>query len=241
MLSTRQTQILKAVIEEYIDTADPVASELLEKKYSLGVSPATIRNEMAELTEQGFLKQPHTSSGRLPTSQGLKFYISHLMQHKDLSVMEEVSTKEKIWDYRHSLDKLLHHATSVLAQRTKALAVAATNTGDLYYAGTANILDMPEFFDIEVTRTVLSLLDEYSKLQELFFHRSYTEEPVHVVMGEDLNWPSLDPVGFVFSDFHAGDISGMVGIIGPCRLNYPCVIPTVRYFSDLIGELGKNW
>jgi heat-inducible transcriptional repressor len=241
MLTDRQSKILKAVIEEYISTADPVASELLEKKYSLGVSPATIRNEMVDLTEQGFLKQPHTSSGRIPTPQGLKFYIDHLMQQKDLSVLDEVSAKEKIWDSRHNLDRLLRQAASTLAERTKTLAIAITDEGDLYYAGTANILDMPEFYDIDVTRNVLGLLDQYGPLQELFFKRVYGEDPVHIVMGADLNWPYLDPVGFVFSHFKTQNHTGTVGIIGPCRLNYPYVIPTVKYFGDLISELGRSW
>ena len=237
----RQTKILKAVIEEYIDSAEPVSSELLEKKYTLGVSPATIRNEMADLTQLGYLKQPHTSSGRVPTPHGLKYYIRNLMPQKDLSVVEEVTAKEKIWDARDNLDKLLRQTTAELASRTKTLAVAATDSGDLYYSGTSNILDMPEFFDIEVTRHVLELLDEYQHLQDLFFHRPYADEPVHIVMGEDLDWPFMDPVGFVFSNFHLGDRLGTVGVIGPCRLNYPHVIPTVRYFGNLINELGRRW
>jgi len=240
-LSDRQVKILKAVIEEYINSAEPVSSELLEKKYSLGVSPATIRNEMADLTELGFLKQPHTSAGRIPTPKGLKFYISNLMQQKDLSVADEVSAKEEVWDMRHNMDRLLRQATATLAQRTKTLAVSVTEKGDVYYAGTANILNMPEFFDIEVTRHVLSLLDQYGRLQELFFTRNWGEDPVHIVMGEDLDWPFLEPVGFVFSNFHAGNTQGSVGIIGPCRLNYPSVIPTVRYFSNLISDVGKDW
>lgn len=240
-LTDRQTKILKAVIEEYINTAEPVASELLEKKYSLGVSPATIRNEMAELTDLGFLKQPHTSAGRIPTPVGLKFYISHLMQQRDLSVVDEVSAKEEIWDVRHNMDKLLRQATSALAQRTKTLAVTVTDQGDVYYSGTSNILDMPEFFDIDVTRNVLSLLDQYQRLEELFFGRNWGEDPVHIVMGEDLNWPYLDPVGFVFTNFQAGSHQGSVGVIGPCRLNYPYVIPTVKYFGNLISDMGRNW
>ena len=210
-LTPRQTQILKAVTEEYINTADPVSSEQLEKKYSLGVSPATIRNEMAHLTDQGFLKQPHTSAGRIPTAMGLRFFVDHLMQEKRLSVADEVSTKERVWDARFDFDRMMRQATLALAERTKNLALVATNEGDIYYAGIANILDMPEFYDIDVTKTVLSLLDEQRRLQQLFFDRTYGEAPVHVVFGADLGWAFFEPVGMAFTFFNAGNNRREIG------------------------------
>lgn len=241
-LSPRQTQILKAVVEEYISSAEPVASEQLEKKYSLGVSPATIRNEMAQLTHEGYLNQPHTSAGRIPTPMGLHFYVDHLMQEKQLSVADEVSTKERVWDSRFHFDKLLRQTSLALAERTKNLSVIATDQGDVYYAGVANILDMPEFFDIDVTRTLLSFLDQQSRISQLFFEKNYGEDPIHIVFGADLNWPFFDTIGMAFTDFNAGaNRRGTMAVIGPCRLNFPYVIPTLRYFSTLISGMNANW
>ena len=241
-LTNRQTQILKAIIEEYIATAEPVASEQLEKKYNLGVSPATIRNEMVSLTDEGLLRQPHTSAGRIPTSIALRFYVDKLMQEKQLSVAEEVSAKEKIWDSRFDFDRLMRQASLALAQATKDLAIAATDQGDIYYAGVSNILDMPEFFDIDVTRTVLSLLDQQARLSQLFFQRTYGSDPVHIVFGSDLGWPFFEPVGMAFTHFNAGrNRQGSLAVVGPCRLDFPRVIPTLRYYSDLISEMNSNW
>lgn len=241
-LTPRQTQILKAIIEEYISTAEPVASEQLEKKHNLGISPATIRNEMAHLSDQGFLHQPHTSAGRVPTPAGMRFYVDHLMQEKQLSVADEVSAKEQVWDARFDLDKLMRQASLALAQRTKALSLAATDQGDIFYAGVANILDMPEFYDIDVTRTVLSLLDQQSRWQQLFFDRAYGEDPVHIIFGADLGWPYFDPVGLAFTYFNAGgDRRGTLAVVGPSRLNFPYVIPTLRYFSQMITDLNRHW
>ena len=79
-LSARQTHILKSLIDEYIEAAEPIGSESLEKKYDLGVSPATIRNEMLTLTKMGYLRQPHTSAGRIPSPKAMKFYIDQLME-----------------------------------------------------------------------------------------------------------------------------------------------------------------
>ena len=116
-LTERQLHILKAIIEDYIETAEPVGSETLDKKYNLGVSPATIRNEMVKLTHLGYLKQPHTSAGRTPTSGALKLYVDKLMKLKELSVAEEVTVRQKIWDYRTEMDKMLREATKALARQ----------------------------------------------------------------------------------------------------------------------------
>src|SRR5258708_39055838 len=97
-LTARQTQILKAIVDEYINSAGPVGSSSLDKKYNLGISPATIRSEMASLTKMKYLSQPHTSSGRVPTPIAMKFYISQLMEEKQLGVAEEVKAKEEVWD-----------------------------------------------------------------------------------------------------------------------------------------------
>src|SRR5579871_5582563 len=122
-LTERQIQILKALIEEYIETAEAVGSETLEKKYSLSASPATIRNEMVRLSELGYLKKPHTSAGRVPTPLGMKFYVKQLMREKDLSVTEEVALKEKVWDYREQEQQFLREVTKCLASKTGALAI----------------------------------------------------------------------------------------------------------------------
>src|SRR3989338_4716468 len=114
-LTQRQVQILKSLIEEYIETAAPVGSETLEKKHNLSASPATIRNEMVRLTELGYLQKPHASAGRTPTSIGMKFYVTQLMKEKELSVAEEVAVKEKLWDYREKSDRFLKELAKSLA------------------------------------------------------------------------------------------------------------------------------
>ena len=239
-LTDRQTKILKAIIEEYMETAEPIGSETLEKKYELGVSPATIRNEMICLTTEGFLKQPHTSAGRIPTKSAFKLYVNQLMEEKKLSVADEVAAKESVWDARFDFDKLMHEAVRGLAQRTRSLAVAITNDGQLYHSGYANILDIPEFFDIDITRTIFSFLDEIERLKQLF-SRSFDQGPVHLLMGDELGFDFLEPCSMVFTNFEAGEKrSGSLGVIGSNRLNYAVVIPTLRYFANLIEELEKG-
>lgn len=238
-ISARQAQILKAIIEEYLQTAEPVGSETLEKKYSLGVSPATIRNEMVRLADAGLLRQLHTSGGRSPTPLALKFYVEQLMKPKDMSVADEVAVKERIWDYRQEMDKLLREATKALAERSKALAITATNDGYLYYAGVANVLDMPEFYDFELTHSLFQALEEFDYWWSLL--EAHTN-PFDILLGEQMGQRAhLGNCGFIYAKFDAPQLSGAIGVVGPSRLNYPTVIPVVRYLGGLIDDFARSW
>lgn len=240
-LSSRKRDLLKIIIDEYIESAEPVGSETLVEKYSLGVSPATVRNEMVNLTQSGFLKQPHTSAGRIPTAMGLKFYISELMKEANLAVRDEVMIKESLWDQRFQFHRLLRAAAKELSAQTGSLAVAYSEDGEIYYAGTANILDMPEFYDIDLTRTVLAMIDRQEKISEIF-DRAVGEEPVHILIGEEIGQDYLEYCGVVFAPFGSGKKNaGVIGVIGPSRMRFNKVIPTVRYFGDLLTELSRNY
>ncbi len=239
-LSDRQSQILKAIIQEYTETAEPVGSVTLEKKYNLGISPATIRNEMVALTKTGFLNQPHTSAGRTPTPMALKYYVRELIKEEDLSVADEVAVKEKVWDHRFETQKFLKELTRVLADKTKSLAIACTSEGDLFHAGYANILNNPEFYDIDVAREVLSLIDEFGQLNT-YFEKAVGEESVHILVGDDFDSSFFNDLSLVFANFKTNNFKGSLGVIGPSRFHYPSIIPTIRYFSDLVTEIAKNW
>lgn len=240
-LTQRQIQILKSLIEEYIETAEPVGSETLEKKHNLSASPATIRNEMVRLTDLGYLRKPHTSAGRIPTPQGMKFYVTQLMKEKELSTAEEVSMKEKLWDFRGKEQKFLKELTKSLAEKTKALAVATTDEGDLFCSGYANILDMPEFFDIDITKSLLSTIDEFEYFNSLFSSMLDSED-VQILLGDELGPKLKGAYGFVFTHYETPkNLKGEIGVLGPTRLNYTAIVPTVRYFGNLVEEIAQGW
>lgn len=238
-LSDRQKMLLKAIIEEYIDSAEPIGSETIEKKYNLGVSPATIRNEMVRLTDLGFLRQPHTSAGRTPTSVGFRLYIQELMKEKQLPVSAEVAIKENLWQQRHQQDRLISQGVKALAERSCMLGLAVDDDGEIYYAGAANILDWPEFYDIDVTRFVLSLFDELAMLQQIFA-KAVGTDPIHILFGEEMEFENLRTTSFVFTRYEIGSRAGVLGVIGPARMNFPLVIPYVKYIKNMLFEAGHN-
>ncbi|OGE43192.1 hypothetical protein A3B45_01505 [Candidatus Daviesbacteria bacterium RIFCSPLOWO2_01_FULL_39_12] len=235
-LTDRQQALLKAIVEEYIEGAEPVGSEVIERKYDLGVSPATIRIEMGKLTEMGYLRQPHTSAGRAPTSMGMKFYIQELMKEKTLPITAEVSIKEKMWQQRYKQERLIKEAVAALANRCDMLGLAIDDEGIVYYAGAANILDWPEFYDIDVTRFVLGLFDEDPRLAEII-GRAVGADPIHILFGEDMEFEYLRPTSFVFTKYDVSENkTGVIGVIGPARMNFSLVLPYVKYVRNLLNE-----
>jgi len=239
-LTERQIQIVKTIVEEFTQTAEPVGSVTLENKYRLGVSPATLRNEMAVLEEKGFLSQPHTSAGRIPTPMALKFYVQELMKEKDLSVAEEVNVKSRVWDHRFNPNDLLREATKVLAERTKSLCVAATDNGESYHSGYANIFNSSEFSDLNVAKEVLFLLDQQTRLQDIF-GRAGGNSPIHILIGDEMGFSVYRPVSCVFADLQIGSRRGSLGIIGSSRQEYDRNIPMVRFVANLINQIAQEW
>ncbi|MFA5749953.1 MAG: hypothetical protein WC895_01885 [Candidatus Shapirobacteria bacterium] len=240
-LTQRQIKILKSIVEEFIETAAAVGSETLEKKFSLGISSATIRNDMSTLTQMGFLKKSHLSAGRCPTSMGLKYYVRNLMIPKLLSVSEEVGVKESIWDYRNEFDRLLRETTKELATRTRSMAIATTDHGLIYSYGASNLLEEPEFYNIDVTKTVLSLLDNSNFWFEIINKVSSTDDEkiIHLLIGEDLGMEFLEPCGFIYQNYEAGPHRGILGVVGPARFHYHHIIPMVDYFAQLISTITR--
>ena len=127
-LSGRKKKILAAVVEEYIRTAEPVGSKTVAQTAQLGCSSATIRNELAELASMGYLEQPHTSAGRVPSHMGYRYYIDHLMQPSPISPME-MAAIEAMFNVRDpDPDKLLSDAAQALADYTHCATISSTST-----------------------------------------------------------------------------------------------------------------
>lgn len=123
MMDDRKNKVLQAIIEDYVSTAEPVGSRTIVRKYSLGVSPATIRNEMAELEELGFLEQPHTSAGRVPSDRGYRYYVDCLMESTEASQADQAAIRRTFERKARELDTFIRETTRILSDRTQLTAV----------------------------------------------------------------------------------------------------------------------
>ena len=120
MLDERKTKILKAIIRNYLETGEPVGSRTISKDSDLNLSSATIRNEMADLEEMGYILQPHTSAGRIPSDKGYRFYVDHLIEEKDNEVTQ---MKEFMIEHTEKVEQVLKQVAKVLATNTNYAAM----------------------------------------------------------------------------------------------------------------------
>jgi len=118
-LSDRQHKILEAIINDYIQTAEPIGSRTIAKKYGMGISSATIRNEMSDLEEMGFITQPHTSSGRIPSVKGYRFYVDSMMPRRSLSPEESLLLQRMIFNNIYQVEYMMKETANALARLTR--------------------------------------------------------------------------------------------------------------------------
>lgn len=124
MIDERKLKILQAIISDYISTGEPVGSRTIAKKYDLGISPATIRNEMADLEEMGLLEQPHTSAGRVPSSKGYRLYVDRIMEYERVSVEDEIRIRNQMIEgHEVEISSLIHEVSSLLSELTNLTCV----------------------------------------------------------------------------------------------------------------------
>lgn len=122
-LDERKSKVLQAIIDDYVATAEPVGSRTIARKYQLGVSPATIRNEMSDLEDLGFLEQPHTSAGRIPSDRGYRYYVDCLMQSTGLTVQDETLIRRTFERKAAEIDLLIRETARLLSDTTRLAAV----------------------------------------------------------------------------------------------------------------------
>ena len=126
MLTTRRKQLLRHIVEEYVETAQPVGSRTLVDKYELPLSPATIRNEMAALEDEGLVAQPHTSAGRVPTDSGYRYYVEALMHEEELTEDLRQTIRHQFHQAARELEEWARLAAAILATRLRNAAVVTT-------------------------------------------------------------------------------------------------------------------
>ena len=235
-LTPRQSEILKAIIEEYISNAQPVGSIDLVERRHLPISGATVRNIMSALVKQGYLEMLHVSSGRVPSCRAYRYYVTELMEEVDVSLVEEVSLKQKIWNSRYEIERLLRNTADSLSEVTDSLAFATTDDGYATYSGTSRVLDKPEFYEINVTKSVFRFIDDYELLMSVV--NNYVGDDVTVLIGQEIGLANMEPVSIIASKFDIGAKNCAFGIIVPARSKYGKLIPIVRHTKSLLVEIA---
>jgi heat-inducible transcriptional repressor len=335
-MDARQRDILVAIIREYVDSAEPVGSRVLSRRYFQNLSPATIRNAMADLEEMGYLAQPHTSAGRVPTDKAYRFYVESFPPPS----AGRTTAAERLPVRRSGIDGFMERASSHLSTATRltgvllapplshtvivridliplepdrALAVAVTDAGwitaravtlepplatdevrslgreltrrfrdhsvqaiaemesapddpldtlhtraraiteqvvamlrgrTLYVSGAINMLDHPEFLDIETTRHLLRTFEDKERLAGLMMQLA-ENEGIRVTIGDENPMSEMRECTLITSTYMYRDqVLGILGVVGPKRLPYHEVIAivdeTARHVTESLGRVRQD-
>lgn len=242
MTTDRRLEILRAIVDEYVQTQEPVGSRAIADKRSLGISPATIRNEMAVLEEEGLITQPHTSAGRIPTDRGYRLFVDKIATVKPLSTAERRAI-ETFLEGALDLDDVVKRSAKLLADITKQVAVVKyPQFGESHgremmaISGTANLARSGE--DLGATLSpILEALEEQVVLLRLL---SDAHPTVHVTIGSEQSDANLQTTSLVTVGYGT---EGSLGILGPTRMDYAgsmaAVSAVARYVTRYISESSK--
>lgn len=239
-LTNRQKDILYAIITEFIHTAQPVGSDLISSKYEIDASPATIRYEMVRLADEGFLSKSHSSSGRIPTDQGYRFYLNDLMTEDDINYLVEIRINRELSNIRFQRDRLIRGTIALMADLTKYAAVILTEES-IFYSGLYNLIEYPEFEDRELFREILHSFDDLNTFMNVF-KKAYTDSRIKVIVGDEVEDDALRECSIVFTEINLfrGE-KAVLALIGPKRMNFPYVLPLMRTFTEIIDKIIMGW
>ena len=176
-LTERKLKILQAIISDYVKSAEPVGSRTLSKKFELGISPATIRNEMSDLEEMGYLTHPHTSAGRVPSDKAYRLYVNNLMEKHELSPTEKHLIAERLRSNVNEFDETIRHAAKILSEITNLTSFAMTPTKNEDTLRFINLLPVDE------NTVVLMIVSESGKISNTALRMKvpYTEEGLQLL------------------------------------------------------------
>jgi heat-inducible transcriptional repressor len=232
-MTSRQEQILRAIVEQYAEVASPVGSSLLAKAFE--VSSATIRAEMAELEKLGYISQPHTSAGRVPTDEGYRYYVNELSKSQQNPKQESRAEKALTARVHHGglPEQTIRNAVDTLVELTHNLGLA-TIGDQLYMSGLSNLFGQPEFMHPGQVQEVARLLDNL----EPWLHEAAPNKPLSVFIGRE------NPIGrgagcsLIISKFRSpySDRS-YVGVLGPTRQSYKNVMGLVQHAGKSLEEI----
>ncbi|HEY5585537.1 MAG TPA: heat-inducible transcriptional repressor HrcA [Ruminiclostridium sp.] len=338
LLDNRKLRILQAIIDDYIHSAEPVGSRTIAKKHELGLSSATIRNEMADLEDMGFLEQPYTSAGRVPSDKGYRLYVDQLMQIDELSEPDIEKIRKDMDIKINELSQIIRNASVVMSKFTKytsmavtphikksvlkavqvvpidqgkALVIIVTDSNivrnslvriseritpdyliqvsnmlneklkgftlemlkahvinketeqltslpydlikplldgiedliktidkpEIYLEGTTNILNFPEFREVQKAKDFLNILDEKNLVSDLLISNLYRNNDIIIQIGSENVREGIKECSLVTASYSVGDhVIGTIGIIGPTRMEYSKVVSSMNYIRNKINQ-----
>jgi len=232
----RHEEVLAIIVKHYVETAEPVGSRFVSRQ--LGLSSATIRNVMADLEDLGFITHPHTSAGRTPTDKGYRYYIDSIMRVKVINEHIVRSINDEYNRTLRSLEDFLERTSHLLSSITNYVGITLLTQYDkLYLDGASHIIAEPEFKDLKKLHNLLKSLEEKTDLLNLLSN-DIQDERLTIHIGKENHFSCFGECSVVTRGYKVkGKVSGRLGVIGPKRMVYEKVIPTIEFLADTVTNI----
>jgi heat-inducible transcriptional repressor len=237
-MTSRQQKIVIRLIELYQQTAEPVGSEALAKQGHFTVSAPTLRNELAVLEKEGYVKAPHTSAGRVPTLKSYVWYMEKAKQGRELA-KEEKARFDKLKMINTDEFRYCREIAKQLAEMSGEAVFMAFGPYSTYYTGLTNLLAKPELKDRRRTTTLGQVLDRLDEILQGLIRRAQIKNEVEVLLGEDS--PFGKDFGSLLIHFSHKEIEhGIMGILGLLRMDWEKNMGLMKYMSQLLSTQNSN-
>ena len=246
-LTERKLKILQAIIMDFISNAEPVGSRTLSKMLEMNISPATIRNEMADLEEMGYLYHPHTSSGRVPSDKAYRLYVNSMMEKYELEEREKQRIKRELRAHMNELEKAIRHAIELLSDITNLTSFATLEdmrNMSLFLQGMTRIFAHPEYSTIEHARSFLEMVDNQERFASELAAR---EQGLSITIGDENSGHIAPRSSIISATYYVdGRMVGKLGVVGPTRMRYGEITGVIEYMANNLNrafsmaEGGKN-
>jgi len=241
----RQDLLLALIVRSYVEDGKPVSSDALRQKFRLPYSSATIRNIMGELEEQGYLCHVHTSSGRVPTQEGFRYYIRFLMNDPSAvsGALDEVQMllEAQEWVGR-TFDEMIDDSSRMIARLTHQAGLGMTqeNKDRVIISGARFIFDYPEFEDVNTLRILFTALEERVAAFWDFLNEN-VDDDVRVFIGDEISLFKNRSCAMIITPVRTqNETRAMFGVLGPMRMNYSDVIAKLKALRDHMQSVSDE-
>jgi len=250
-LTNRQEVILNCVVDTHIQTAQPVGSRMITERYRLQSSPATVRHEMGVLEYHGFLMHPHTSSGRIPTDRGYRYYVDHSpVSWTAESASIPDGLMQELSDASDEIELFGEKVSGVLSQLAEETSLVIMEEGSsedslemksrYFLQGTSYILDKPEFQDLQKVKPLLKAFEEKRGIGHWVTRRTKSDG-VNISIGTENEPEVLRECTVVTTRYTTGQSrEGMLAVVGPTRLDYAKTVSLVRQMAQMIQQVIQH-
>jgi len=229
-MKDRQKSLLNLIISEHIKTAAPVGSKLLSSGQN--VSSATVRNEMSDLEKQGYIYQPHTSAGRVPTEKGYQFYVDNFIEKKEIKASWR-NNFNTVLKSKLDKDQILKNLAKNVVEVADETVIVAFDKNNIYYTGLTNLFKKPEFAEQNLICNMSEVIDHLDETVNKIFNKI---NKVEILIGSKN--PFGDDCSSVIGKYQLkNNDSGLFIILGPKRMDYDKNLALVDYIKNSLTKV----